>query len=1246
MLPITKRRSTPILFGLIPSLLLLLAAFVAVPASNAQTLDATAALNSTSNGFRVNEGGSGAIDLGWTGGNLGNLWVEGEWVPYQLILRNVQSEYPDLTDLPDIKVSFDFTKSGARFVDLVRGIQVGQQALTDDQAWPNDAGQPYPMTTKSEIKAAQNDVGNTAPLENEWQLGGAGDFQLLSLPNTQVNRAVDGSAGTTTEERRIFTITKSDLLAAGIPADANTIVVYYQLHESRSFVWGNALQAALANSPTDAWGGYLYDDAGFATDQRPGSSQVPGSSGHVHLESLGGSQDVPIPIPQGIPGAVAGLKWQDDNGDGLFNNGEPTLSGWRITVSGLVDNILFSASMLTDDMGIYSFPNLTNGTWTITEASSREVPANINFSETYPNAGSAPVGVGTRVAINQAGQAAWGWSAVLTDQVVNQGGLNFGNRGCIDVGTSTLVSQTLCPGGTTVFSTTATGTGPFSFVWKKGANILSTGGNITISTNGASSMLTITGVSAADIATYSVTVSGECGPDAMSSTPLALNENVSAANLADQQLCPGANAVFSTTASGTGPFVFVWKKGANVLSTGGNITIATNGATSSLTISGVSAADVATYSVTVSGACGDPVVKTATLTVNQAAQSTDLVNQSVCPGETAAFTTTASGTGPFGFVWKKGMAVLATGGDITITTNGSTSTLSIANVEAADAGTYSVTVSGACGDPVVKTATLQVNDAVTTTALTEQTLCEGGTASFNTTASGSGPFVFVWKKGATVLSTGGKVTITTVENMSTLSITNVTPGDAGTYSVMVSGACGTPAVRTAPLVVNANVSATGLRNRTFCDDSEGKLSVTASGTGPFEFVWRKGDVILMNGGNLTITTVGNMSMLAFNPTSLDDGGHYSVTVSGLCGPPVVLGADLTISDCVEFCSLTQGYWGNTGGKKCYEGRKLGTTAILEALITPGNPLIVGKPGRSLTVNDGSESCIIKRLPGGGPSIALPTNFGNVTMTANSCMVPPEILKNGKFNNTLLSQTIALDLNLRYNKTLSSFQLCSSFVTVKALAGADGCLGSSDDRPNPDDPGTTFTIDSSVLTALTTAGLPRTPAGLLALANCGLAGQSTFGASLPLLTGAAGAINEGFDDCRFIISCTNDAPGSIARNSRSSLEILETDTPVAADAAPARFELLANHPNPFSGATTIRFALPERSRVTITLFNLAGQKLTIIADEEFQAGYRTVEWDAGSVESTRSSGIYFYRIEGAGLDSGQRFAKTGKMIIVH
>ncbi|HEY3215373.1 MAG TPA: hypothetical protein VGK93_02665, partial [Candidatus Eisenbacteria bacterium] len=207
-------------------------------------------LNVTSLGYRANEGGGGAISTGWTGGNLGNTWSEGEWVAYQLVLDNVQTTYPGLVGLPDIVMSYDFTKSDARFIDLVRGLQAGTVQRTDLQGWVNDAGAALPVTTRAEIEKAQNDIDNFGPLDNVW-IG----FQLLNLPTSQINRDLLGLDGTPTTERRIWRVTRANLIAAGIPTSANKIVIYFQLHESRTFIWQNHLQSGYNASPTAVWGG-------------------------------------------------------------------------------------------------------------------------------------------------------------------------------------------------------------------------------------------------------------------------------------------------------------------------------------------------------------------------------------------------------------------------------------------------------------------------------------------------------------------------------------------------------------------------------------------------------------------------------------------------------------------------------------------------------------------------------------------------------------------------------------------------------------------------------------------------------------------------------------------------------------------------------------------------------------------------------------------------------------------------------
>lgn len=74
-------------------------------------------------------------------------------------------------------------------------------------------------------------------------------------------------------------------------------------------------------------------------------------------------------------------------------------------------------------------------------------------------------------------------------------------------------------------------------------------------------------------------------------------------------------------------------------------------------------------------------------------------------------------------------------------------------------------------------------------------------------------------------------------------------------------------------------------------------------------------------------------------------------------------------------------------------------------------------------------------------------------------------------------------------------------------------------------------------------------------------------------------------------------------------------------------LSQNYPNPFNAGTDIRYSLPYRSQVTIEIFNLLGQKIKTVVDEEKPAGNYTVTWDGTDDRgNTVASGIYFYRIK--------------------
>jgi len=94
-------------------------------------------------------------------------------------------------------------------------------------------------------------------------------------------------------------------------------------------------------------------------------------------------------------------------------------------------------------------------------------------------------------------------------------------------------------------------------------------------------------------------------------------------------------------------------------------------------------------------------------------------------------------------------------------------------------------------------------------------------------------------------------------------------------------------------------------------------------------------------------------------------------------------------------------------------------------------------------------------------------------------------------------------------------------------------------------------------------------------------------------------------------------------------------PAAPYALPNEFGLEQNYPNPFNPTTEIAFSLPSASHVTLEVFNIAGQRVAVLADGSFESGRHIVTWDA----SQQSSGMYLYR-----LTSGNSI-ETRKMILL-
>lgn len=74
--------------------------------------------------------------------------------------------------------------------------------------------------------------------------------------------------------------------------------------------------------------------------------------------------------------------------------------------------------------------------------------------------------------------------------------------------------------------------------------------------------------------------------------------------------------------------------------------------------------------------------------------------------------------------------------------------------------------------------------------------------------------------------------------------------------------------------------------------------------------------------------------------------------------------------------------------------------------------------------------------------------------------------------------------------------------------------------------------------------------------------------------------------------------------------------------PDEFMLAQNYPNPFNSSTRIHFALPEASRISLKIYNMAGQLVSTLIDGYREAGWHEVSWDASDL----ATGLYVYRLE--------------------
>lgn len=415
-------------------------------------------------------------------------------------------------------------------------------------------------------------------------------------------------------------------------------------------------------------------------------------------------------------------------------------------------------------------------------------------------------------------------------------------------------TQSVCSGQPAQLSISLTGTSPWNITWTNGVS--------PVTVNGILTSPYIFNVSPLANTTYTLSnVSDACGTGTSSGNAIVSLIPLPVATMSgNQTICVGSSTNLTAALTGNAPWTLTW--------TDGLTPVTITGINSSPYVWSVTPSGQTTYSlVSVSGLCTGTASGSSVITLTPGPSAVLSGTNTICPNQPASLSVTLTGIQPWSFTWTDGLTP--------VTVTGINSSPYIFNLSPVANTTYTLTqvsTIGCSSTNVSGNAAIAIRPAVSASISGTGTICVGQSYQFSVNLNGTSPWTVSWSDGTN--------TFTQANVTSSPYTVSLTPAFSRTYTlVSVSNICGTGTLSgQATVSVIPSVSATMSGSQTICSGNGANLSVTLSGSAPWNLTWTDGvNITPVNG------VTSNPYIISVSPTAATTYVVLSVNANSCTG---------------------------------------------------------------------------------------------------------------------------------------------------------------------------------------------------------------------------------------------------------------------------------------------------------------------------------------------------------------------------